>query len=45
MSKPFIGDVRRALFKTKSCKWNAYVRDITAEMEKLGYLSSTKEKK
>jgi len=29
-----IGKIRRFLFMPFSCKWNAWVRDITAKMEK-----------
>lgn len=29
----FIGDVRRFLLLSFSCRWNAFVRDITAKLE------------
>jgi len=29
----FIGDLRKFLFMSFSCKWNAWVRDITAKYE------------
>jgi len=29
----FIGDVRRWFFLGFQCKWNAWVRDITAKLE------------
>lgn len=29
----FIGDLRRALFMPFPCRWNAWVRDVTARFE------------
>lgn len=43
-TRPFIGDVRRALFTVQESNWNSHVRDITAQMELMGWLSSAPEK-
>jgi hypothetical protein len=42
LRRPFIGDVRRALFTGKR-NWDNHVLDITAQMELRGWLASTPE--
>jgi len=32
-----IGSIRRALFLPFDCRWNAWVRDVTANAERLVY--------
>ncbi len=39
----FIGDLRRFLFMPFSCKWNAWVRDITAKYEGGFLIRSTRD--
>lgn len=39
----FIGNVRRFFFMPFNCKWNAWVRDMTAKFEGTWLIRSNKE--
>lgn len=40
MERPFIGSVRRFLLMPFTCRWNGWVRETTARLERRGYLRS-----